>query len=133
MKKFILLLACVVFSTILSAQILNYKANAFSFREPAQKWSEWEPTELIISADFTNNTIGLNSSEPQLFKYSNFTKRREASADVFAAYAVDINSNIALIEWFFNDSKSVFLKISYSNLEYIYNLDFSDDAKRSFY
>lgn len=68
MKKSIILFILVVFGTITSiAQTISFKSTSFAYKSNSS-WSRPEPSNMLITIDFTNDIITIFSPSTQYYK-----------------------------------------------------------------
>lgn len=121
MKKLLLIIIVLVLSNTIKADPLWYKLNKFSFREINGEWFPWQNVDLLMVADFDKKHIVIYSKETQIFDYISLSPTRYSDRTELKSMATD--SHYKAVELIFLIyEEEFFLKISYNNIEYIYEI-----------
>lgn len=72
MRKFLLLLAGLVFSIAVHAQVISFKTTSFTMTEKTSSgWGKWKPyqnSNLLVTIDLNNDVVTIYSPSTQYYK-----------------------------------------------------------------
>lgn len=96
LKIFLSLVAVIVFSSVSNAQVYKFQATGFSVLEKNAKgswgkWSDLQPTALIISLDTNKNRIIVYSQELQLYQIVKYQEKEENDNDIIYPFTCTDN------------------------------------------
>ena len=69
MKKLFLGILMLLFSvTTLFAQVINFKATSFAFKEIGYQWSDWSRCNILITFNLKTDKVVIYSNSIQIYK-----------------------------------------------------------------
>lgn len=122
MKRFIALFILLFTITLTTkAEITYYRASEFTVNIN-NTWSDWIPSNVLISVDNTINRIVIYSSEKQIIDFVGFDSTTTSEYILLESQATDTNYKKIYIKIQIYDSNRIYFSIIYNNLQYIYQM-----------
>lgn len=122
MKRFIALFILLFTITLTTkAEITYYRASEFTININ-NTWSDWIPSNVLISVDNTVNRIVIYSSEKQIIDFVGFDSTTTSEYILLESQATDTNYKKIYIKIQIYDSNRIYFSIIYNNLQYIYQM-----------
>lgn len=122
MKKIMLLILLLVTILTANAEIRYYRAVHYNFRSTDQAWTGWRESNVLISINTDTRHVEIDSNTPQVIDFAALTKINGEGFTLYTADATDRKYKPMQISFqFFTDGK-FFITISYSDVEYSYNV-----------
>lgn len=124
MKKVFFILIFVIAAITTQAEPLWYRITGITINVEKSGWSEWKATEIPLCIDLNTKHIEVFTEEVQVFDYTGFQPTKYTEGVIFESLGTDSNYRTVAITLAMYDSGEIFLKISYNDVEYIYNVEF---------
>lgn len=122
MKRFIALFILLFTITLTTkAEITYYRASEFTVNIN-KTWSDWMPSNVLISVDNTINRIVIYSSEKQIIDFVGFDSTTTSEYILLESQATDTNYKKIYIKIQIYDSNRIFLSVIYKDIQYIYQM-----------
>ena len=122
MKRFIiLLLLLITISFTAKAERTYYKTSSFTVRTN-NVWSNWMPSNLLISIDNTDNRIVIYSKEKQIIDFEKFDSVVTSEYILLDSQATDSKYKKIYIKIQIYDVNTIFLSVIYKDIQYIYQM-----------
>lgn len=132
MKKIFFVLIALMVSLSSYSQTFNMKATNFTWRTPGYEWSTWTPTNISVTMNMTGKTIFIYSQNPQMITFDEMEEEAFSDKANFKGLAIDGNGIIVGLNVTIYNSGVVFICISYSNMEYMYRLEFENAGSNNY-
>lgn len=123
MKKYIFIALLLLVTSATFAQPQWFKATSASLKTlPNGIWSEWVDVDLTVVIDADKKHIEVLTTVPQVFDYVTLEAEKIEGGTVYGGLATDTNYKTVYIEVYIYDDSDLYLKITYSDVEYRYRL-----------
>ena len=132
MKKIFSLLAILIIATTAFSQTFNLQSTHFTYRVTGGDWTGWVPATVNASVNMDTKNIYVYSQDPQMFTFSNLTQEDFNGYSNFKGYAIDKIGNTVGLNITIYESGEVFIRITYSDGEYMYKFRFINNQGNSY-
>lgn len=124
MKKFLSILAVLMISVSLSAQVFELRATHFRFNLSPQnpKWSDWQQVSIPVTMDFQTKRIVVFSAKQQIIDYEELEREDFSDYINFSGYATDSKYRTIYIVITIREDGNNFLLILYDDVAYGYKM-----------
>lgn len=124
MKTILLFLSLFLINPDIYSQEIQHEIDNISIKNKAGKWGNWEPVNLKINFNMTDQRISINTDPIQIFDFNSFEQTEVDNGVVFTTVAEDTNYKSCIVSIFIAKSDYSYIRIVYSDLEYMYRIVF---------
>lgn len=106
------------------SQIKEHVATSVCYKIlPNGVYSDWVDCNIKVNWNLTKKHIVIYSEETQIIDYTRLEESFEDGVTIYQGYATDATYQIIFLSVIITNNYNIFLKIKYSDIEYMYRLE----------
>ena len=124
MKKLVITLILVFSAFIAQAQIYNYKATEFAYKEQYRNWSKWEKVNINVVVNFNSDVVTIYSEYLQVYRVTEYVKRYRdnSGGETIEFRFIDQYYDRGTMRLRVDPYGTSQIYIDFSNITWVYNL-----------